>query len=451
MSEYRSTLERELERLSPPRIPFDQLARRRDRKRRDQRIRAGVLGLAIAIAVGWLGVNAIRSTPPVPADDSTPRPELRRDGEVLVFEPRATGKGWDLGAQDPETGEVRKIVETDGIVDCPDRERCRNFVKVAEWSSDGRWVAFEVSFASLDGPPLGPCGPTAGVWVKSALGNPRQLTTPCDAPPPGSDIPIEELWKWSPAGARLAYARVDGETDELFVVDPSDGHWTSLGTADGDVTLMEWSPDGTRVAYADGGSVYAVDVDGGERSLLADSFVDIIDIAWSPDGTQILVHDQTRYRLRVMDADGSDLHLLLEGEDACCNTEWSPDGDRILYMLSVVRPGQPPYGLFDSEVWTVSPDGSNAIKVFDSDGCDMDGESDMGVVGDALPVWAPNGTQVAYNACGVWVVANADGTGGAQPIGGAPSRSGSPPLMHRSWDGGGLSQWDLALIGQVYH
>ena len=263
MSEHRSTLERELERLSPPRIPFDQLARRRDRKRRDQRIRAGVLGLAIAIAVGWLGVNAIRSTPPVPADDSTPRPELRRDGEVLVFEPRATGKGWDLGAQDPETGEVRKIVETDGIVDCPDRERCRNFVKVAEWSSDGRWVAFEVSFASLDGPPLGPCGPTAGVWVKSALGNPRQLTTPCDAPPPGSDIPIEELWKWSPAGARLAYVRVDGETDELFVVDPSDGHWTSLGTADGDVTLMEWSPDGTRVAYADGGSVYAVDVDGG--------------------------------------------------------------------------------------------------------------------------------------------------------------------------------------------
>ena len=31
MSEYRSTLERELERLSPPRIPLDRLAQRRDR------------------------------------------------------------------------------------------------------------------------------------------------------------------------------------------------------------------------------------------------------------------------------------------------------------------------------------------------------------------------------------------------------------------------------------
>lgn len=433
MSEYRSTLERELDRLSPPRIPFDQLVRRRDRKRRDQRIRAGVLGLALAVAVGWWGVNAIRSTPPVPADDPTPTPtlpELRRDGEIIMFEPvglhpytRANlgaGQGWDLGAQDPETGEVHKIVETDGVVDCPSAG-CRNFVKVAEWSSDGRWVAFEVSFGSLDRLPWGPCGPTAGIWVKSALGDPRQLTTPCDATP-GVDA-IEELWTWSPVGARLAYARVDGETDELFVVDPSDGSRTSLGTADRDLTALEWSPDGTRIAYADGGSVYEV-VDGGERSLLADSFVDIIDIAWSPDGTQILVHDQGRYRLQVMNADGSNLHLLLEGEDACCETEWSPDGDRILYMLSIEN-GTP---FFDSEVWTVSPDGSNRIKVFDSDGCEM------GDTADALPVWAPNGTQVAYNACGVWVVANADGTGEAQPI---------DELVHRSWGGGGLSGWDM--------
>ena len=51
---------------------MESLRRRRDRKHRNQRIRAGVLGLAIAIAVGWLGVNAIRSTQPVPADDPTP-------------------------------------------------------------------------------------------------------------------------------------------------------------------------------------------------------------------------------------------------------------------------------------------------------------------------------------------------------------------------------------------
>ena len=434
MSEHRDMLERELDRLSPPRIPFDRLAQRRDRKRRDQRIRAGVLGIAIAIAVGWLGINAIRSTP-VPADDPMP-PELRRGEEVIVFKQLGAGPGWDLAAQDPETGAVRTIVETEEIVDCPDRQRCRSFVKVAEWSPDGRWVAFDVSFAA-------DCGPTAGIWVKSALGEPRQLTTPCDAPPPPpprDDFLVDELWTWSPVGARLAYATIEGETDELFVVEPSDGRRTSLGTADGDVTAMEWSPDGTRIAYADDGSVYEVGVDGDERSLLADSFVDIIDIDWSPDGSRILVHDQGRYRLQVMNADGSDLHVLLEGEqDAGGPTGWSSGGDRIVYQLSIpIGDGFPyedcfencsPGPYFDSEVWTVSPDGSNAIKVFDSDGCDMD-PSDMGVSGDALPVWSPGGTQVAYNACGVWVVANADGTGEAQPIDG---------LVYRSWAGGGLA------------
>ncbi len=46
-------------------------------------------------------------------------------------------------------------------------------------------------------------------------------------------------------------------------------------------------------------------------------------------------------------------------------------------------PGESAAGLFDSQVWTVWPDGSNAIEVFDSDGCTM---GDMGVVGDFLPV-----------------------------------------------------------------
>jgi hypothetical protein len=79
--------------------------------------------------------------------------------------------------------------------------------------------------------------------------------------------------------------------------------------------------------------------------------------------------------------------------------------------------------VFDSEVWTIAPDGSNAIKIFDSDGCDM------GEIADALPVWAPNGTQVAYNDRGTWVVANADGSGEAQAI---------DEAVYRSWSGGGL-------------
>jgi hypothetical protein len=370
--------------------------------------------LLIGMLVGLAALGAFRG-------------ELGRDGEILIFKRLESGPGWDLAAQDPETGEVRKIVETDGIVECTTSQHCTNFVKIAQWSSDGRWVAFEVSFDSLDTLPHNACGPTAGLWVQGARGDPRQLTTPCDAPPPGapeSDIQIEELWAWSPVGARLAIARVDGATDKLVVIDPSDGRRTSLGAAEVNLTALEWSPDGNQIAYADDASVYVVAVDGGERSLLADSFEDVIDIEWSPDGSRIMVHDQGRYRMQVINADGSDLHLLLEGEDACCETAWSPNGHRILYQLSINNGT----AFFDSEVWTVEPDGTDRIKVFDSDGCDM------GSTQDALPVWAPNGTQVAFNACGVWVVANADGTGQRQRI---------DELVHRSWAGGALSGWDL--------
>jgi Tol biopolymer transport system component len=447
MSEDRNTLERELDRLSPPRLSLDQLAQRRDRRRRDQRIRAGVLGVAIAIAIvaGAVGIGAIRSTPRVPVEDPTPLPTtptaVRGDGDFLVFTPSTSGAGWDLAAQDPETGTVRTIVETDGLVDCAAGAPCGNFIRKAEWSADGRWVAFEITNASLDGPPLGPCAPTVGVWVQGPDGVPRQVTTPCEAPPARPDDPVQELWEWSPVDARLAYARIDGEADELFVIDPSDGTRTSLTTGTIDPTFttqassLAWSPDGTRIAYVDGSSVYAVDVEGGERSLLAGACEDIIDIAWSPDGTRIMVHDRGRYRIQVMNADGSDLHVLLKGEDACCETAWSPNGDRIVYMLSVVGPGGPATGIFYSEVWTVSPDGSNPIKVFDGDRCEQTNV-------DALPVWAPNGTQIAYRGCGGWVVENADGTGEAQRI---------DELVWRSWYGGGLSQWDLAGIGQMDH
>ena len=398
-----------------------------------------LLLLVLALVAGAVLVGAGLFQNPSPA-------ELRRDGEVIVFERLGTGPGWDLAAQDPETGEVRKIVETDGIVDCPDKPGCVNFVRVAEWSPDGRRVAFQVSHASLDGPPLGPCSPTIGLWVTDALGELRQLTRPCDVPPAGPDEPIQEVWAWAPAGDRLAYARIDGTSDELFVIDATDGTRKSLGTAEGDLAKLSWSPDGTRVAYTDGGSVRAIEVDGGEGSRLADSFDDIVDLAWSPDGARIFVHDEGRERIQVMNADGSDLHAVLEGADACCSTAWSPAGDRILYMLSVVRPGEPAHGRFDTQVWTVAPDGSNRIEVFDSNGC-VDAN---GFVGDGIPVWSPSG-QIAYSDCGTWVVANADGTGQARPLGGASADSGGPPLRHRSWDGGGLTEWDHAMIGQIDH
>ena len=74
-------VERAAARFRLPDGSFERLELRRDRKRRDRRVRAGVVGLLIAIAVGWWGFNEIYNAP-VPADND-------RSSQLGIFEPVA--------------------------------------------------------------------------------------------------------------------------------------------------------------------------------------------------------------------------------------------------------------------------------------------------------------------------------------------------------------------------
>jgi len=105
MSDPRSTLERESARFIQADGALERLVHRRDRKHRNQRIRAGVLGLAIAIAGAWLGVNAIRSTPRVTGHQTSPTPSsdwspVREGGDLAVYrgtarmDPHDAAVGW---------------------------------------------------------------------------------------------------------------------------------------------------------------------------------------------------------------------------------------------------------------------------------------------------------------------------------------------------------------------
>ena len=69
MNETRDLLERVGERFTFPDDMFERLGRRRDRKRRNQRIAAGVVGIAVFVAAVWIVTNGLsldRSTPAVP-------------------------------------------------------------------------------------------------------------------------------------------------------------------------------------------------------------------------------------------------------------------------------------------------------------------------------------------------------------------------------------------------
>ena len=54
MAELRTLVREEMERAGSPSYSFDDLGRRRDRKRRNQRIAAGVVGIAVFVAAVWV-------------------------------------------------------------------------------------------------------------------------------------------------------------------------------------------------------------------------------------------------------------------------------------------------------------------------------------------------------------------------------------------------------------
>ncbi|MDP9329039.1 MAG: LpqB family beta-propeller domain-containing protein [Actinomycetota bacterium] len=419
----RELLEREGATVDLEHGHFERMLRRRDRKRRNQRIGAGVLAIIIALVTFVAMTRAFDAAKP-PADGSHPRTFT---GMVIRYtgNPYGIGPLGDLVAQDPSTGEVITVIDGADMRFLRDRG-----IRWAAPSADGRWVAFEM-VSCVAGHLV-----KSGLWLTNGTDQPRQLTAPCLEGPEVS----EGLWAWSPTGSRLAAV----EGGQLILIDAATGHRTELGKTTGDVTSLAWSPDGSRIAYGtvpvgtgDGAantvraSVYSVDVRSGDHALLANVIGQLpggeegSGIRWSPDGRRIAVLGGiTEARLYLVKANGSGAELLTEGVNIAHvlgspNLDWSPDGTRIAYATLIQDRDR-------LQIWNGSPAGSTPVLVFDP--TSSPGKFTL----SGGPVWSPDGTQIAfrYDATGEekgWLVANADGTGAAHEI---------DELQYLSWRGG---------------
>jgi len=392
MTEYTTLFEQTSARFEVPDLPLEGVLRRRDRKRRNQRIAAGAVGLAIAIASMVVGSALLRSArEPQPADWPLPRITatlIVKPGEVLT---RPLDRE-SLVATDTSTGAERTIVRC--------RSDCAAIQDGFDGSADGGWVAYEVLTCGGD---CAPVEPEAGLWIAGANGPPRHVST-------GSWV---NTWSWSPSGAQLAYAN----GSELILLDPITWEPTRIATAKGSIGAIGWGPDGRSIAYSveppsdvtqPAGSLGIFVLRSGEEPQRVSATLGTYGIAWSPDGTSLLLDsdDEVRNWMAVVEADGSGERVLVQGPsfEGPGMPVWSPDSRSIAYLRT---PGKS--GHYELEFWVVRLDGRDRVRI-GRFGCCPDPWDG--------PVWSPDSQLVAFSGDATrWFVARADGVGFPKAIG----------------------------------
>lgn len=376
MINERERYERAFQQFEMPEPAWDRLNRRRDRKRRDQRIRAGILGLAIAIAVGWLSVNAIRSMPPVPTDDPTPTPApvglgalaYALDGDIYVAD-------WDGS---------NAVRIADGREDCG--AIGEYWAEGPIWSPDGRYLAYRDS----------DCDRRQDAWwdvvISDAQGN-VVTSFPSEGwriswSPDSTRVAVWDLWLDDDGQepSTIGVYGIDGER-QLLTMPPGwqpsgdyDPVWMPDGTSlmvntvelplDGGAPRhLPWgpeafSPDGSHIAYVSrvSRSLMVARSDGSEpREVFGEGAQDL---AWSPTGDRIAFTSGHSTELRLLDVATGTVTLLTEmdGSDELMYMaggafDFSPEGDRILFSRTEDD------GAGASSLWSIDVDGSDLRRL----------------------------------------------------------------------------------------
>jgi Tol biopolymer transport system component len=306
MSDTKELLERAWRQAPQPENVMNSLIRRRDRKRRNQRIAAGVVGIAVFVAAIWVVTNGgafdRTKTPAAPGPSMVPRAlevDYVIDLNTGMMTPLPEAIIRSLGDGRPHTV-GRYAASPDGST----------LAYVAQ-DDDGR---FQVFVADLD-----------GSGIRQVTYDPVEATSPA----------------WSPDGMRIAYEGYgSGGARGMFVLDVATGEATKVINVPGSGTWPTFTPDGSSIVYTGGTNLRIVPVTGGSSSLLVEPRGGIADSGQgsiSPDGSLVTYLGSgfpesgghcgpCRF---VANADGTGRRVI-GGWMANPAGTWSPDGSRIV-------------------------------------------------------------------------------------------------------------------------
>lgn len=222
----------------------------------------------------------------------------------------------------------------------------------------------------------------------------------------GSDLvrlvrPLRESGAWSsdlapelsPDGSKIVYTRgiatqTSGEPDQIYVLDRSGSARPKQLTDESFTATLwpTWSPDGRKLAFArsegESSGIWVMNANGrNARALTEDDLVEEPTFtpdeypAWSPDGERIAYTSflpDGNDDIFVMNANGSSPTRLTSGSEYDTDPDWSPNGKLIAFSR-------------DGDIYTMRPDGSNVRQV------------SRGSARDGAPAWSRDGRWLAFS------------------------------------------------------